>query len=268
MKNETKTLTHYLDLLQSKGRYSFTRDEALIALGNSPEAFKLAASRLIKKKRLMRPKQGFYVIVPTEYQNSGVLPPAWFIDNLMKFYQLPYYVGSLSAAALHGAAHQQPQIFQVVTTKPLRSINIGQIHIKFIFKKQIISDDYESVKTPTGYMHISIPEITAYDLLKYVKSAGHLNNVTTILSELHEKFDLKRLTKILKTENLEIPHIQRLGYLLEFVNAHREIINSLKQWIQKQKPRIVALRPDKAFDKTIKNTNWYLYINEQIESDL
>jgi len=29
-------------------------------------------------------------------------------------------VGVLSAAAIHGAAHQQPMIFQVVTDKPTR----------------------------------------------------------------------------------------------------------------------------------------------------
>jgi predicted transcriptional regulator of viral defense system len=67
-------------------------------------------------------REGFYVIVPLEYASSGILPPEWFIDELMKFLRQPYYVGLLSAAAIHGAAHQQPQEFHVVIPEALRSI--------------------------------------------------------------------------------------------------------------------------------------------------
>lgn len=45
----------------------------------------------------------------------------------MKFLGQPYYVGLLSAAALHGAAHHQPQEFQVVTNKQFRpAVLVGQ----------------------------------------------------------------------------------------------------------------------------------------------
>lgn len=98
----------YISSLQINGRYTFTRLEALAALEITPEAFKLSALRLIKKNQLIRPKKGFYVVVPTEFQGTGAPPTAWYIDLLMKYSHQKYYVGILSAAASHGAAHQQP----------------------------------------------------------------------------------------------------------------------------------------------------------------
>jgi len=86
------------------------------------EAFRKAASRLAKKNRIVRIRSGFFVIVPLEYRAAGVLPAEWFIADLMNYLEQPYYVGVLSAAALYGAAHQQPQQFQVVTTAPQRGI--------------------------------------------------------------------------------------------------------------------------------------------------
>ncbi len=163
MKFNAITLANYIDSLQSNGRYTFTRLEAIAALQITPNAFKLAALRLAKKKRLVRLKNNFYAIVPTEYQEVGAPPVAWFIDHLMQFNQQPYYVGLLSAAALHGAAHQQSQVFQVVTTKTLRPIQAGRARIEFLTKKQITPNSYQPVKTPTGYMNVSIPEITALD---------------------------------------------------------------------------------------------------------
>src|SRR5207244_10392072 len=68
---------------------------------------------------LFRSRRGFYVIVPPEYRVAGSLPAAWFIRDLMDYLRRPYYVGLLTAPSLHGAAHQAPQEFQVVTDRAL-----------------------------------------------------------------------------------------------------------------------------------------------------
>lgn len=268
MKNERITLSNYIDSLQARGRYSFTREEALTILGVSADAFRFAALRLLKKKIIIRPKIGFYVIVPAEYLEVGAPPADWFIDDLMKFCQQPYYVGLLSAASLYGAAHQQPQVFQVVTNKPLRTIEAGRSQIIFFTKKKIVETNYQPAKTFTGYMNISYPEITAFDLVRYIKAAGYLNNIATVLSELQESFDEKRFAQILETGNFELPDIQRLGYLLELVDAKIEIISLLKQYVQKRKPHAISLRAGKPFDIAQRNVDWRLYINEKVESDI
>ena len=268
MKMQNISLTEYITTLQTGGRYAFTRDEALHSLQITPEAFKLAALRLIKKKRLIRPKQGFYVIVPTEYQTVGAPPVTWYIDSLMRYEPQDYYVGLLSAAALHGAAHQQPQVFQVISVKRFRTIVTGRTRLQCLIKQNIPAISYQQLKTPTGYMNVSTPEMTAFDLVRYVKSAGYLNHVATILSELQEKFDLTRLTQLLATESLELPYLQRMGYLLEIVEANEDNLALIKNWINEHRPRFIPLRADKPYRTAPKNLDWHLYVNEEIDSDI
>ncbi len=43
-----------------------------------------------------------------------------------------YYAGLLSAAQIHGAAHQRPQVFQVVVGKNRPSIRCGKVIVQFI----------------------------------------------------------------------------------------------------------------------------------------
>ncbi len=268
MEKQLSSLTEYTSTLQISGRYTFTREDALAALKITPEALKLTALRLIKKNQLMRPKKGFYVIVPTEYQGAGAPPVTWYIDSLMKYSNQNYYVSLLSAAALHGAAHQQPQVFQIITNKSSRSLVANHIRLQFLIKKNINAGMFQSIKTPTGYMNVSTPEMTAIDLVHYVKSAGYLNNVATVLSELQEKLNPIALMQLLKTENVELPYLQRLGYLLEKAEANSSIIDQLKNWIEDHHARFTALRADKPSVNVLKNDDWRLYINEEVESDI
>ena len=78
----------------------------------------------------------------------------------------PYYVGLLSAAGLHGASHQQPQEFQVMTDRPIRHLRAGRGRIHFFVKKGIDRTAVMNMQTPTGAMRVSTPEATAVDLVR------------------------------------------------------------------------------------------------------
>ena len=60
------------------------------------------------------PFRGFHLIVPPEYRALGCLPADQFVPQLMEHLGLVYYAGLLSAASLHGAAHQAPMVFQTI----------------------------------------------------------------------------------------------------------------------------------------------------------
>ncbi len=182
-----RRLDELVDTLQSQGRYTFTRAEALATLGSSAEAFKKAAQLLTRRHRLASPRRGFYVIVPAEYRVAGAPPASWYIDDLMKAVGAPYYGGLLTAAALHGAAHQAPQEFQVVTATRQRTIVVGRERLRFLRKRNLARTALMSVKTPTGTMRVSTPEATALDLLRYVDAAGFVSNIATVLHDLAEK---------------------------------------------------------------------------------
>ena len=181
------SVAEFIDNLQAKGRYSFTKQEAKQATRDSDSVLKLSLWRLAKKRRVKLIREGFYTIVPLEYASSGVLPPDWFLADLMKFIGQPYYVGLLSAAAIHGASHQQPQEFQVVVPVPMRAIRAGRVTVRFYTKAGLRSSSVVEVKTSTGYMRVSDPAATAIDLVAYADRVGGLDRVLTVLQELSEK---------------------------------------------------------------------------------
>ena len=100
--------------LAARGQYHFTASELRSALGVSGAAARQALSRLAARGEIASPARGFYVIVPPEYRRLGCLPADQFIPALMERRNARYYVGLLSAAQYHGAAHHRPQELQVV----------------------------------------------------------------------------------------------------------------------------------------------------------
>jgi hypothetical protein len=60
------TLEKWVDDLQSRGRYSFLRGEAVSGSGLSAEAVKKALQRLARRLRVVKVKDYFFVMVPLE----------------------------------------------------------------------------------------------------------------------------------------------------------------------------------------------------------
>lgn len=255
----------YLNSLQSQGRYVATKAEVVSALKPTEDSLRNAMWRLSKSGRIVSPHRGFYVIVPPEYQAAGTLPPSWIIRDLMAYLRRPYYVGLLSAAALHGAAHQSPQEFQVVTNRPLRSIQMGRARIVFVKKAQMVKTPTVAIKTPTGEILVSSPEATALDLVRYPEHAGGLGNVATILKDLAERLDPQVLVYAAASEQ-ETAHVQRLGYLLEWV-GHGQLVEPLAYWLAARDPHVVPLRPDRPIVGTERAARWRVALNAEIETD-
>jgi predicted transcriptional regulator of viral defense system len=265
-KMRKETVKEYVDRLQSRGRYSFEKKEIIKELNISPGALKKALSRLEEKNRIVMIRRRFYAVVPLEYRESGILPPSWFIHQLMDVLNVPYYVGLLSAAALEGAAHQQPQQFQVVTETQIRPILVKGLSIKFILKKDFPGgEELKQLKTRTGYMWVSEPELTAIDLLHYVSPSGGMNHVSTILLELGEKIRVARLARTAKNEK-KLVYVQRLGYILDQV-GHNDKTVKLAQWIQKKSPGRVLLYPGKPKGNASFNEKWFVFVNRELEVD-
>ena len=266
MKEEITTLSSYLEHLRMDGQYWLSRKEAMAALQISDKAFKLAAHRLSLKNSLKRVRSDFFIIVPPEHRAISALPAAWFIDALMKHFDQQYYVGLLTAAALHEAAHQQPMAFQVITNKPTRNITVGKVFIEFNYKNIIRSYFYQLKKTMSGTIQVSTPEMTAFDLVRYMNAAGQVNHVATVLCELVEQLDAEKLAKLLKNDDVEITAAQRLGYLLDVLRLPIDLLpleNQLKH--RKTSRRLLVISSDQPIIKY--NQRWHIEVNEQVEPD-
>jgi predicted transcriptional regulator of viral defense system len=253
----------YVEDLLARGRHTFTRAEAEAALKSSPVATYHSLRRLQKHGWLAMPRRGFYLIVDPEHRQLGALPPTAWIDDLMRFHGVSYYVGLLTAAAMHGAAHQQPQEFQVVAASVLRPLTVGRARIRFFFRRHVRHAVTEQIKTSSGFIPVSTPEMTAYDLVRYRKGAGSIDHVATVLAELAERLDSKRLLVAAKKGG-ELPVIQRLGYLLDRT-GHVPLTEDLAKFVDRHKPRMVPLEPRSSEAVSDRNSRWHVVVNTTIE---
>lgn len=254
----------YVEDLLSRGRYAFTRGEAERALRRSPPAVYMALHRLVKAQWLVMPRSGFYVIVDPQHRAAGTLPPEWFVHDLMKRLKRPYYVGLLSAAQIHGAAHHRPQEFQVVIPRrTVRPVRAGNVQFRFHGKGPFDASQTQDVKTPTGLMKVSTPETTAWDLARYFKAAGGLGNVVTVLSELAGNLDAKKLAATVKRHGERLV-AQRLGYLL--VRAgRRSLTRDLARWVGDAALR--PLDPSEPSAGAAEDRPWHLLVNVDLEPE-
>jgi predicted transcriptional regulator of viral defense system len=257
------TLEKWVDELQSHGKYTFVRSDAIAETGHSQEAVKKALQRLARRGRIVKLKDYFFVIVPLEYASAGAPPPSWFVHYLMAAMKLPYYVGLLSAAALHGASHQQPQEFQVVTDRSVRDVSAGRTRIRFFASKFVAKASAMEVKTPTGAMRVSTPETTAVDLVRFARAAGHLDHVATVLAELSSTLESKKLLAAVRAVE-DVPNAQRLGYILDHVNG-QGLTNSVQAWVERQTPRLVPLRSDRSATGAVEDRRWHVLVNQPLE---
>ena len=54
--------------------------------------------RLSTQKIIVPVYRGFYVIMPPQYAAKGIIPPIYYIDQLMSYLDKPYYISLLNAA--------------------------------------------------------------------------------------------------------------------------------------------------------------------------
>jgi len=258
------SMTAFVDALQAKGRYTFTLTEAMETDKRSAVAREAALRRLKQKRRIGSPRQGFYVIVPVEYREAGCPPASWFIDDLMRFLGQPYYVGILSAAAIHGAAHQQPMLFQCITDRPTRPARAGRVRIGFHKGHHVGQVPVVAIQTETGTMQVSTPEATALDLVRFAPAASHIGNVVTVLGELAEKIDPQRLVELI--DLYSVSDGQRLGYLLEQLGEKR-LADPLAEHLKTRRCRPILLAPGQAKDDSPIDPRWRVIPNEKVEME-
>jgi len=258
-------LAEFIQDLGAKGRSCFSFEDVEKLKTSSPAAIKAALRRLRKKGWIAMPYRGFYVIVPPEYRAAGCLPPEQFIPDLMDYLGEVYYTGLLSAAEYHGAAHQRPQVFQVIVAKGRRPIKCGKMRVEFIFRKNAARIPTEPRNTPAGVLKIATPEATALDLIGYVGHCAGLDNVATVLAELTEKIDAERLSEL--AELSPIAWVQRLGYLIELVGT-QEKAEGIAEYIAQKRPVRTPLAPAIGIKGARMDSRWRVFVNTRVEPDL
>lgn len=261
---------NWIENLEQRGRISFSLDH--LAEENpeiSEAAIKSVLIRLSKKGKIVSIHKGFYLIISSEYALRGIIPPIQFIDNLMKFLNRSYYVSTISAAALYGAAHQAPQEFFLITEYPvMRPTAKKGIKINYISKRTLPVNLLTERKTQSGYVKVSSEVLTAIDLVQYQNRSGGLSRVATVLIELMEEIRPESFSDDLFSSSTTTA-IQRLGYLFEFELDNQLLADSLyeKSMNYGSKFQRIPLRQSDPHNDTLSENRWRVAANIKIEID-
>jgi hypothetical protein len=182
----------------------------------------------------------------------------------MEHWGLTYYAALLSAAELHGAAHQRPQVFQVMLKQNRRSILCGDVRVEFTARYDLEDTGVVQLTTPRGYLRVSTPAATALELIGYYDRSGGLSNVATVLAELCEFIDPPALIE--EARRSPLAWVQRLGYLLELVGNtdHADLLQPLVKDVIHPAPLMRTARRSGA----PRDTRWNLLLNDVVEPDL
>ena len=203
--------------------------------------------------------------MPPEYRRLGCLPADQFIPALMERRIARYYVGLLSAAQYHGAAHHRPQERQVILEGNRPAIVCGSVGVSFVARRSLAAVPVERFNNPRGSILVSTVEATAVDLVGYMHRAGGLDRVAGVPSELGENMDPERLVEASGTSS--ILWAQRLGYLLEHVGAGDKAV-LLKEHVRKAARNSTKLLPGVSAAGAPESKDWRLYVNASIETEV
>lgn len=215
----------------------------------------------------MSPVRSFHVVLPLEDRGTGT--PSWrlFLDPLMAHLQMPYYVGLLTAASIHGATPQAAQVVQVVTPRPRRPIHAGRLAIEFVVRRTAAKAPVELVTTPSGRMRVATPEMVGLDVVRYPARAGGWDNVLTVLGDLAPAMRRSGMKAALAVEPAT-PDLQRLGHLLDRVGAV-EVAAVLAAELQGRRLGWVPLAPGEPAiaDPSERDATWRVVVNAKPEAD-
>lgn len=261
------TASSLADWLLAHGRVAVTSAEVADLLRIPLQQVRVRLNQQVRKQRFFSPARGLWVPIPPEYRTWGAVPASHFIDHLMRFLERDYYVGWLSAAELHGAAHQRPQVFQVAVSNALSPRDFGRVRLRFITRSHARELPRIRRQTPTGEIWASTPELTALDLLDVPRIGGGLSNATTVVIELAQEPGLNTTRLIEAARMFPTSTVRRLGYLLDRFETDVDLV-ALRSFLATQ-PRAhpspldprMPLRGDR-------DDVWNVVLNADVEPDL
>jgi predicted transcriptional regulator of viral defense system len=251
------------DVLLAQGRHTASTDELLALTGLDRATLHGGMHRLRQSGAIISPARGLYAVVPAQYRSWGAPPAEWFIDPMMVHLGRRYYIALLTAAAMHGAAHQAPQTFQVITNKDVPDRELGRNRLRFYTSRYIAEAPSERRTGPSGYLQLATRETTAVDLVDHPRQSGGLSNIATVLIELGQ-LDGANLGRVAAPREKAIA--RRLGWLLE---THRpdvslDALRILARPVQGTPTLLSASGPARG----PRDRGWGLRINTDVQPDL
>lgn len=265
--NNKMNIREWIHSREIRGKSTFSIANVKDAFAERPaRSINTELSRQVSRGRVQSVYRGFYVIVPVQYQLKGVVPPVYYIDGLMDYVGKPYYVGLLSAAAMHGATHQRVMKTQVMTVLPRIKASGKNSLLDWNYRQEIPEAFVMKKNAEIGTLRYSGPELTAIDLVQFASHVGGYQRVATVLAELMDSVDMGKIGRLMPFTT--VVTIQRLGYLLERVLSRQSQADELFQVLKTQGSwNSILLSNDQNRRVDAPANRWHVNGNIDIEVD-
>ena len=268
------TVGRLRDHVVGHGISALTLDDVVELTGLSRSAATEAMRRARAAGHFFAPAPGLYIPIPSEFSMWGVVPALDFVDQLMRHLGRSYYVGLLSAAELHGAAHQRPQVFQVFVDRAVSDRDIERVRLRFYERSDLKTVPVQMKNSRTSQVLVSTPEATVMDLVSRPQDSGALFNVATIIGELAQEGQLDPEMLVDLAPRYPLAVVRRVGWLLdrdaEFVDT-AALSDPLHDFVLARSVegrRIVDLLAAGGPRRGATNRKWGIVENSEVEPDL
>ncbi len=262
------TIDEWIHQREIRGNMTFSIPDLRQAFPtNSEKGVKTELRRLSSKGRIQSVYRGFYVVIPIQYQLQGIVPPNYYIDELMTYVGKPYYIGLLSAAAMYGAAHQRPMLTQIMTVEPRIKASGKNPLLEWHYRHDIPENLIFTKNGEMGVVRYSSAELTAVDLVQFAGHVGGYQRVATVLAELVEVVEVSKMRDI--QDYTTKATLRRLGCILESVLEKTDKGDELFDIIRGQgrEWNTICLSNAHPYNYYAANNRWRVNINIEIEID-
>lgn len=202
--------------LLSQGRTAVTTDEAAKMLGIPKDHVRQRFEAPRKRGEIVSPARGLWVPVPPERLSWGAPEPDAYLDAMMSHIGTSYYVGWLTAASLHGASHQAPQVYQVATAKTVADRMVGRTRLRFVRRAHVKAVPCVRVSGAVGMVTASSVAATMLDLMEDLELSAGIDIAATAVIELAEIHRTSFEGDLIEAAKLHtVACVRRLGWVLE-----------------------------------------------------
>lgn len=206
------------------------------------QAWKLA-SRLVRKKRLVRLKRGVYLFAPMKAGPKGL----WsenalaIVPALME--EKGYYVGFWAALNHYGLTEQIPFSVQIVTTSRQRNFEALQTRFEFIQVRRL--GEWQEEKIGDKGVKFATIEQVILDCLEMPEKSGGVKEACKALWNARKTMNWEKL-KAMTLKSSDAAR-RRLGYIAELLEVHKFKADKFVgwRWLDPSSPKKILAKSKK-----------------------
>ncbi len=238
--------------LEEKERVFLSSRDIRSILGVSKVSANKTASRLTRKKRLIRIRKGLYLFAPFKSGAEGlwsehalaVLP---YLFGRKEDYSISYW----TALGHYGLTEQLPLGVQVKVTRLKRSFRALGANFQFILVKNVGENKLE--KTGSNELRFATVEQLVVDCLARPKYCGGIEEAAKAIWNYRGKMDWSQLVKLAVESNDAVP--RRLGFIIQKLGL------KVPRGLGKKYAGLRLLDPSAGENTSSKSKEWGLTVN-------